>query len=84
MNENGKKTLRKYSSPVNLSRFDGFGWMASEDEVWYIPEYLTEVRHYDILTKSQIKNLRKADPLEIQAGRIVEEPEPKNAGWKTQ
>lgn len=83
MNKNGKKTLRKYSMPVDLSRFDKFGWMASEDEVWYIPEYLTKVKHYNILTKSQIKSLRKADSVEIQAGRIVEESEPKNARWKT-
>lgn len=37
--KNGKKTLRSYSQPVDLSRFDRRGWMTSEEDVWYIPEY---------------------------------------------
>lgn len=82
MNNNGKKTLRKYSDPVDLSRFDKYGWITSEEEVWYIPDYLTKVKHYKILGWSQLLGLRKADNIEIKAGKIVEEKEPKNSGWK--
>ncbi len=71
-NHDGKKTLRSYSMPVDLSRFDQQGWMTSEEDVWYVPEYLAEVEHVPILTKSQIAFLRKADPVEIKAGSIVE------------
>jgi hypothetical protein len=70
--DSGYKTLRAYSRLVNLSRFDSQAWMTSEKDVWYIDEYLDTVRYYPILTKSQIKNLRKADPLEIKAGKIRE------------
>src|SRR5690242_9488678 len=38
-----EKTLRRYSRPVNLARFDSIGWMTSEDDVWAIPDYLCEV-----------------------------------------
>ncbi len=69
---NGKKTLRAYSLPVDLSRFDTQGWMTSEDDVWYIPEYLVDVRHYPILTPHQRRSLRKADAIEIAAGKITE------------
>jgi len=69
---NGKKTLRSYSKPVDLSRFDKKEWMTSEDNLFYIPEYLDKVKHYKIITKAQIKNLRKADKIEIKAGRLVE------------
>jgi hypothetical protein len=68
----GRKTLRSYSRPVNLSRFDRRGWMTSEDDVAYIPEYIDAVHHFSILTPSQITRLRKADPIERKMGRIVE------------
>ena len=71
-NHDGKKTLRSYSMPVDLSRFDKQGWMTAEEDVWYVPEYLFEVSHKPILSRSQIAMLRKADQVEIKAGRIVE------------
>ena len=72
VNDDGKKTLRSFSNPVNLSRFDNFGWMTSDNEVWYIPEYLAEVKHFPILTRKQIAGLRKADEIEMKAGKLVE------------
>ena len=71
--DNGKKTLRRYSEPVDLSMFDEKGWMFAEDNVWYIPSYLTKVKHCDILTRRQIFGLRRADKIEIDAGKLVVE-----------
>ncbi len=71
-NHNGKKTLRSYSMPVDLSRFDQKGWMTAEKDVEYIPDYLVEVSHKQILSRSQIAFLREADHIEIKAGKIVE------------
>ena len=39
----GEKTLRAFSRPVNLSRFDRRGWMTAERDVWEIPTYLCEI-----------------------------------------
>lgn len=69
------KTLRAYSRPVNLARFDKQGWETSIEPIWYIPEYLLDVKHYPILTKKQINHLRKADPVEKELGMITEWPE---------
>ena len=71
-NDNGKKTLRSYSRPVNLSMFDRVKWMTTEEELWEIPDYLARVKHFPILTKSQIANLRNADKIEIEAGNLTE------------
>ena len=68
----GHKNLRSYSLPVNLKRFDRLGWMTTYEDIDYIPEYLVKVKHYSILTRTQIRNLRMADPLEIQASRLTE------------
>lgn len=70
--DRGKKNLRSFSRPVNLKRFDKKGWMTTEEEIWYVPEYLAEVRHFPILNRKQIRNLRKADAVEIEAGKLVE------------
>jgi hypothetical protein len=48
-NLKGEKTLRAFSRPVNLGRFDGMGWMTSEKDIWEIPEYLTTISHTPIL-----------------------------------
>jgi len=70
--DSGRKTLRSYSMPVNLSRFDRLNWVTSEKDVWEIPDYLAKVKHFPILTRSQIAGLRLADKPEIEAGKIVE------------
>jgi hypothetical protein len=47
-NLKGEKTLRSYSRPVNLARFDSIDWMTSEEPLWAIPEYLCEIKHIPI------------------------------------
>ena len=48
-NLKGEKTLRGFSRPVNLSRFDHLHWITTEHDVWEIPEYLTTIPHTRIL-----------------------------------
>ncbi|PYS40101.1 MAG: hypothetical protein DMG14_11720 [Acidobacteria bacterium] len=47
-NLRGEKTLRAYSRPVNLARFDAINWMNSDKPLWAIPEYLCEIKHTPI------------------------------------
>ena len=44
-NLRGERTLRGYSRPVNLARFDHLDWMTSEKSVWAIAEHLVTVSH---------------------------------------
>ena len=42
-NPAGEKSLRAFSRPVSLARFDrSLSWMSTLSEVWEIPEYLCE------------------------------------------
>ena len=68
----GTKTMRSYSVPLNLSRFDAKNWMTSEKPLWYIVQHLDQVTHHDVLTRSQIARLRKADVIEREMGKIIE------------
>jgi hypothetical protein len=69
-NPAGEKTLRTYSRPVNLARFDPSGWMTTEKEVWEIPNYLCEIPHTRILTKAIERRLAKMDDRLYKAGRL--------------
>jgi len=70
-NPAGEKTLRAYSRPVNLARFDrSLQWMTTLDEVWDIPGHLCEIPHARILTKPMERQLVRMDPRLYQAGRV--------------
>lgn len=71
----GAKTLRNFSRPINLSKFDNQSWETTTENVWFIPIYLTTIPHTPLLTKSQISRLRKADEIEKKMGEITEWPE---------
>jgi hypothetical protein len=47
-NLKGEKTLRAYSRPVSLARFDSIHWMISEEPLWPIPEFLLDIKHTPI------------------------------------
>lgn len=72
LQSNGKKTLRSFSRPVDLSRFDRRGWMTSEEPVWFVPEHLCDVPHQAMLSRAQIASLRRAEEIEKRGGAIVE------------
>ena len=61
-NLRGERTLRRYSRPVNLARFDRRYWMTSEKEIWFIPEYLCDIPHSPLLKPGLEKHLTRVDP----------------------
>jgi len=67
-NPAGQRTLRAYSRPVNLRRFDRIGWMTAEEDVWAIPEYLCEVSHTKLLAPDMERALTKLDRRSYGAG----------------
>ncbi len=72
LQSNKKKTLRSFSRPVNLTRFNAYHWETSEEPLWFIPEYLATIPHTPILNRSQIGRLRIADSIEAAMTDIVE------------
>jgi len=60
-NLRGERTLRRYSRPVNLARFDHLNWMTTETPIWFIAEYLCEIRHISLLRPAMEKNLTRVD-----------------------
>src|SRR5215469_10520528 len=65
-----ERTLRRYSRPVNLSRFDAIDWMTSEKDPWAIPEHLCEIAHRAILPGAVELRLSRVDNRLFQAGLL--------------
>lgn len=70
--DQGRKNLRSYSTPLNLNRFNRLAWRTSEGELFKIPSILDDIKHTPLLKPRQIRSLRLADRVEILAGKITE------------
>ncbi|MBU0998867.1 hypothetical protein KKG24_00970 [Patescibacteria group bacterium] len=68
--DNGQKTLRQYSALLNLNNFKN--WAIQDIDLWQIDKKLDKIKHYDIVPKHYIRKLRRADKIEIEAGKITE------------
>jgi hypothetical protein len=66
----GEKTLRTYSRPVALRRFDRSEWMTAEQDVWEIPRYLTGIAHTPLLTGGMERRLNRVDARLQAAGKL--------------
>jgi hypothetical protein len=67
-NVDHEKTLRSYSAPFDLSRFDELCWETSDEHVEGIGERLDAVRHFPLLTARQVASLARVDGRSYAAG----------------
>jgi hypothetical protein len=73
-NSIGEKTLRAYSVPFDLSRFDAMNWMTTDEDISDIGDALDKARHYPVMTRAQIRDLTLTDPTLVKAGLIGADP----------
>jgi hypothetical protein len=69
-NPAGEKTLRAYSRPVNLTRFDSMGWMTAERDVWEIPNHLCDIPHMRLMPTEAERGVARMDRRLFEAGRL--------------
>lgn len=63
-----ERSLRTFSRPVNLARFDRQQWMTTDKPLWFIALYLFDVHHYRLLTPTMVKKLHRLDDRSFRAG----------------
>ncbi len=56
-----QRSMRTFSRPVNLARFDDQHWMTTEKPIWFIIYYLFEIHHYKLLSTEMVKGLHRVD-----------------------
>src|SRR4029453_7114212 len=69
-NLRGERTLRRYSRPVNLARFDRLHWMTTNKPIWFIPEHLCEIPHIPLLAPAMDKHLTRVDQRTFRAEMV--------------
>jgi hypothetical protein len=68
---NGKKSLRAYSKPYDLSKFSPKKWVSAEEDLNWLPEAIDKSPHFPILPSKNFI-LRPVSKIEIKNMRHVE------------
>ncbi len=63
-----ERSLRTFSRPVDLARFDRLNWMTTSQPLWFIAEYLFTIRHFRLLKPQMAKRLHRLDDRSFRAG----------------
>jgi hypothetical protein len=69
-NIDGEKSLRSYSSPLNLTVYDSRNWMTTEEDLEFIGDRLEQLRHFAVVSEKMIRNLNRASDLMLKAGML--------------
>ncbi len=73
-NVNGVKTLRSYTRPLDLSRFDRYGWMWDDGGVAPIVARLAQLPRYPVISPQAVTTLSPVDELSYRAGLLAANP----------
>jgi len=68
-----QKSLRRYSNPRSLARFDRIAWMTAEGDLWEIPRWLEGIRHHRLLPPATERSLGPVDRRMFEAGKVGRE-----------
>jgi hypothetical protein len=69
-NTAGEKTLRAWSTLLDLRRFDRFDWTFRDDALQYVSERLDALPHRRVLTPAMERRLSRVDPRSLEAGML--------------
>src|ERR1043166_2332794 len=69
---NGKKSLRAYSAPFDLSKYAPQRWVTEKDELFWLVDALDDSRHFAVAPKKNLRFLRKAASVELHAMKTTE------------
>jgi len=69
-NLRGDRSLRSFSRPVQMNRFDHLQWMTTDKPVWFVAEYLLTIAHTPLISPAQAKRLHRLDGRSYRAGLL--------------
>ena len=64
----GERTLRRYSRPTSLARFDRISWMTSETDLWPVIDHFVGLPHVRLVPPAIAKRLPRKDKRSFEAG----------------
>ena len=69
-NAEGEKTLRGYTTPLNLAQYDHWHWMTSDEHLERIAQRTDRMRRFALLPPRLIAGLSPVDARSYQAGML--------------
>lgn len=67
-NWDGERSLRAYSRPLSLARFDRISWMTAEEDLWPVVEWLAVAHHTHLIGPAVARRLPRVDRRSYQSG----------------
>lgn len=72
----GRKSLRAYSAPFELSKYAPQKWITSGESLDWLMETVSRSRYFPVIPKNFERHLRRASKVELRALEIVEWEKP--------
>jgi len=69
-----EKTLRGYTGPLNLKRFDRFDWMTKDKPLEFIAQRTEEIRRTNLIPSALAERLSFVDERSYHAGLAGADP----------
>ncbi len=66
----GERTLRTFTRPVDLSRFDARGWETAEGDICDVADWIATRRFHPLLTRAQVRGLTRVDARLYHSGLV--------------
>ena len=76
-NRRDHKTLREYSVPLDLRRFDPGVWVSGAKNAWVVAETLDEIRHFKLMDARHLRTVTRPDPFEREVGGMLQYRRPR-------
>lgn len=73
----GRKTLRFYSRAFDLRRIEAKRWVSATGHCWELADELDASRHYRLIAPRQAGQMRRRDPTEMRADKILQYKKPR-------
>ncbi|MBI3588591.1 hypothetical protein HY095_05330 [Candidatus Micrarchaeota archaeon] len=67
----GEKTLREFSEPLDLRKFDNRNWMATDENAWFLHDALDGKRHHSVMPLTHEKKITRVKGSLFAAGLIA-------------
>lgn len=74
----GKKSMRAFSAPFDLTRFSPEKWITTDNALDWLMDTLSRTRYHSAVPKKQTRKLRKASSIELKALEITEWQDPRD------
>ena len=70
--ESGKKTLRRYSQPFDLSRYAPEKWVTAGEDLFWLVDAIDGSRHFPLVPKKNLRHLRTVSSVEVNGLKFTE------------